>query len=170
MALAGITAVGEFHYLHHGPGGVPYDDPNAMGLALVEAARSAGIRVTLLDACYLAGGLGPDGYLPLDPVQQRFSDGTAERWLERVLGLAPATRDQGHVTLGTAIHSVRAVRPDDLWTVADTDLEGPLHVHLSEQRAENEACLAVHGLTPTALLAEHGLLGTRHHRSCTACT
>src|SRR5690606_23003891 len=54
MALAGVTAVGEFHYLHHGPGGVPYDDPNAMGQALVEAAARAGVRLTLLDTLYLA--------------------------------------------------------------------------------------------------------------------
>jgi hypothetical protein len=58
MALAGITNVGEFHYVHHGPGGAPYADPNAMGHALIEAARAAGIRITLLDACYLAGGIG----------------------------------------------------------------------------------------------------------------
>ncbi len=159
MALAGITAVGEFHYLHHGPGGVPYDDPNAMGLALVEAASAAGIRITLLDACYLEGGLDPSGHLPLDPVQRRFSDGDAQRWLDRVLALRSATADRDHVVVGRAIHSVRAVRPHDFPTVADGRLGGPLHVHLSEQPAENEACLAVHGVTPTRLLADHGLLG-----------
>ena len=61
MALAGITCVGEFHYLHHGPEGVPYADPNEMGRALIDAAAQAGIRITLLDTCYLSGGLGPDG-------------------------------------------------------------------------------------------------------------
>jgi cytosine/adenosine deaminase-related metal-dependent hydrolase len=66
MALAGITCVGEFHYLHHGPDGTPYDDPNAMGHALYEAAAGAGIRLTLLDACYLKGGLTPEGHLPLE--------------------------------------------------------------------------------------------------------
>lgn len=70
MALAGITVVGEFHYLHHAPGGTSYDDPNAMGHALVEAAADAGIRLTLLDTCYLAGGLTADRHLPLDVVQQ----------------------------------------------------------------------------------------------------
>ena len=62
MALAGITCVGEFHYLHHGPDGTPYDDPNAMGHALYEAAADAGIRLTLLDTCYLKGGLTPEGH------------------------------------------------------------------------------------------------------------
>ena len=57
-ALAGFTTVGEFHYLHHAPGGRPYDDPNAMGEALREAAHRAGVRLTLLDACYLSGGIG----------------------------------------------------------------------------------------------------------------
>ena len=58
MALAGITCVGEFHYVHHDPGGVPYADANAFGEALIAAAADAGIRITLLDACYLAGGIG----------------------------------------------------------------------------------------------------------------
>ena len=56
MVLCGYTAIGEFHYLHHAPGGVAYSDPNAMGTALIEAARIAGIRLTLLDTCYLRGG------------------------------------------------------------------------------------------------------------------
>ena len=80
MALGGITTVGEFHYLHHGPDGTPYDDPNAMGRALLEAGAEAGVRVVLLDTCYLAAGFGrePEG------VQRRFSDGTAEAWAVRV--------------------------------------------------------------------------------------
>ena len=73
MALAGITCVGEFHYLHHDVMGVPYDDPNAMGAALIDAAAAAGIRITLLDTCYLHGGIGVE----LDPMQRRFGDGDA---------------------------------------------------------------------------------------------
>ena len=68
MALAGVSCVGEFHYLHHQPGGRPYADPNAMGRALVQAAAEAGLRMSLLDTCYLAGGLAPAeprGMLPL---------------------------------------------------------------------------------------------------------
>ena len=84
MALAGYTVVGEFHYLHHDHRGRRYADPNAMGAALIEAAADAGIRLTLLDACYLAGGLNADGHLPLDAVQKRFSDGTVDRWQARV--------------------------------------------------------------------------------------
>ncbi|MFD3665543.1 formimidoylglutamate deiminase [Streptomyces sp. NPDC058659] len=155
MALAGITSVGEFHYLHHAPGGSPYADPNAMGEALIAAAAEAGIRITLLDTAYLSSGFGaaPEKH------QLRFTDGTAERWAERVSAL----KERDGVRVGAAIHSVRAVPADQLATVARwaQDREAPLHVHLSEQTAENDACLAAHGLTPTQLLAEHGVLGPR---------
>ncbi|WP_225803352.1 formimidoylglutamate deiminase [Streptomyces sp. NK15101] len=155
MALAGITSVGEFHYLHHAPGGTPYADPNAMGEALVAAAAEAGIRITLLDTAYLSSGFGaaPEQH------QLRFTDGTAEKWAERVSAL----KDRDGVRVGAAIHSVRAVPADQLSTVARwaEERQAPLHVHLSEQTAENEACLAAHGMTPTRLLAEHGVLGAR---------
>ena len=85
MALAGVTCVGEFHYVHHGPGGVPYADPNEMGRALIQAAAGAGIRITLLDTCYLAGGLTTAGArIPLAGPQLRFSDGDGDRWADRV--------------------------------------------------------------------------------------
>ncbi|RIK17555.1 MAG: hypothetical protein DCC50_01215, partial [Acidobacteria bacterium] len=120
MALAGVTAVGEFHYLHHGPGGARYMDPNMMGQALVKAAADAGIRLTLLDTCYLAGGLGPDGYADLEGTQLRFGDGDAETWALRVDDLRDHL-DGGpaHVRVGGAIHSVRAVPRDQLAVVAD---------------------------------------------------
>ena len=140
MVAAGYTAVGEFHYLHHQPDGAPYGDPNAMGHALLAAARDAGIRITLLDTLYLSSGFGaaPEG------VQRRFSDGTAARWAERA-GDGPA-----------AIHSVRAVPRDQLGAFRG---RAPLHVHLSEQPRENEECLAAYGVTPARLLHEEGLLG-----------
>ncbi|SNR23978.1 formimidoylglutamate deiminase [Blastococcus mobilis] len=157
MALAGITCVGEFHYLHHPPGGSRYGDPNAMATALVQAAADAGIRLTLLDTCYLAGGLDGNGHLPLDAVQTRFSDGDADAWAARVALLPEAPG----VRVGAAVHSVRAVPTPALTTVADAAAGRPLHVHLSEQPAENEACRAFHGCTPTRLLEEHGVLGPR---------
>ncbi|WP_010473683.1 formimidoylglutamate deiminase [Streptomyces sudanensis] len=157
MALAGITAVGEFHYLHHAPGGTPYAEPNAMGEALVAAAADAGIRITLLDTAYLSSGFGE----PPGEHQKRFSDGTADAWAERVSALKDA--GDGTVRIGAAVHSVRAVPADQLATVAAWahDRGAPLHVHLSEQPAENEACLAAHGCTPTRLLADRGVLGER---------
>ncbi|MGN6607277.1 MAG: formimidoylglutamate deiminase [Jatrophihabitans sp.] len=155
MALAGITTVGEFHYLHHGSGGVPYADPNAMAEALRQAASEAGVRLTLLDTCYLAGGLDASGHRPLDEVQQRFGDGSVDAWRARVDALRPSDGFR----VGSAIHSVRAVPQPALSRVAEID--GPLHVHLSEQPAENEAALAHYGCTPTRLLADTGALGPR---------
>jgi formiminoglutamate deiminase len=156
MALAGITCVGEFHYLHHSPGGTPYAEPNAMGAALLAAADDAGIRITLLDACYLTSTV--DGKPPVG-TQVRFSDGSAERWAARVGDLRPGPAAR----IGAAVHSVRAVPLDELSTVAGwaEDAGAPLHVHLSEQRAENAATLAHHGRTPTEVLADTGVLGPR---------
>ncbi|HOZ58481.1 MAG TPA: formimidoylglutamate deiminase [Nakamurella multipartita] len=155
MALAGITTVGEFHYLHHAPGGRRYADPNAMGAALIQAAAEAGIRLTLLDTCYLAGGLGTQGHLELGPEQLRFTDGDADGWAARVARLA----DAESVRIGAAVHSVRAVPRAALPVVAAAAHGRPLHVHLSEQPAENQAALAFYGRTPTELLDEAGVLG-----------
>jgi len=155
MALAGITAVGEFHYLHHAPGGTRYDDPNAMAEALRQAAAEAGIRLTLLDACYLAGGLEGTGHVPLAGPGLRFGDGDAEAWAARVAALAPSAG----MLVGAALHSVRAVPRAALPVVVEAAAGRPLHVHLSEQPAENEACQAHYGCTPTALLDAAGVLG-----------
>jgi formiminoglutamate deiminase len=151
MVLAGITAVGEFHYLHHAPDGRPYSDPNAMGHALQAAAREAGIRLTLLDACYLTGGIGQH----VDGVARRFSDGTVTAWADRVAAL----QADEHSRIGAAIHSVRAVPKDALPDVVEAAGGRPLHVHVSEQPAENEQCLAAYGVTPTQVLADAGALG-----------
>ncbi len=163
MALAGITCVGEFHYLHHAPGGVHYTDSNEMGRALIQAAHEAGIRITLLDACYLAGGFGASGQAPLDERQRRFGDGTALAWADRVSELADSVDEAGlqGVRIGAAIHSVRAVPRDWLGTVVAAAADRPLHLHLSEQPAENEQCLAAYGVTPTRLLADCGALSMR---------
>ncbi len=153
MALAGVSAVGEFHYLHHAPDGRPYADPNAMGEALRAAAREAGIRLTLLDTCYLAGGIGR----PLSGVARRFGDGSADAWANRFAALTP---DENTV-IGAAVHSVRAVPRDALPEVVEAASGLPLHVHVSEQPAENEQCLAAYGVTPAQLLADAGALTAR---------
>ncbi len=153
MALAGITLVGEFHYVHHGPGGVPYADPNAMGHAIIAGAGQAGVRLTLVDACYLDGGIEPD------PVQKRFFDADVEAWSTRVSALA----DGPAVRLGAAVHSMRAVPPESAAQVARWAAQDgrPIHAHVSEQPAENEACLEVYGATPTGLLHYEGALSDR---------
>ena len=138
MALAGITTVGEFDYIHHSD-------------ALRAAARDAGVRLTLIDACYLAGGIGE----PLLREQQRFSDGDVASWRKRV----DALEEDANTRIGVAAHSVRAVPAEDLAAIVDAAAGRPLHIHLSEQPAENEACLKAYGVTPAALLAQHGFLG-----------
>ncbi|MBA2273153.1 MAG: formimidoylglutamate deiminase [Actinobacteria bacterium] len=153
MALAGICAVGEFHYLHHSPSGRPYGEANVMGGALVQAASEAGVRLTLLDTCYLRGGFDR----PLDGPQKRFGDRDAHAWARR----ADLIEVPDDTVIGAAIHSVRAVDPGSMEVVREwADGRGaPLHVHVSEQRAENEACLAATGRTPVGLLEASGVLG-----------
>lgn len=146
MLEAGITAVGEFHYLHgHG---------NELGVALIDAAREEGIRITLIDACYLRGGL--DGR-PLEAEQVSFSDGDADRWVRRVQEL----KEADGVRIAAAIHSIRAVDPESMRIVATYAREQriPLHIHLAEQPAEVEECLRVEGCTPAELLEREGILG-----------
>lgn len=156
MAVSGITAVGEFHYVHHQNDGRPYGDANVMGLTLMEAAREAGVRITLIDACYLesAPGRAPEG------AQVRYSDANAEAWAERVSLLESAAAAYG-ARVGAAAHSARAVPPPALAVVAAHarahDL--PLHFHLSEQIRENEMTAAAYGLSPTHLLSAAGALG-----------
>jgi formiminoglutamate deiminase len=150
MALAGVTVVGEFHYLHHRPDGRPYDDPNEMGSALIEAATTAGLGLTLIDTCYLRGGFDA----PLQGTQARFGDHDVDAWEARVAEIAP----HQDVKVAAGIHSVRAVDAESAREVATwaTTREAPLHYHLSEQRAENEQCIAFTGSTPAALLADVG--------------
>ena len=166
MALAGVTCVGEFHYLHHAPGGTRYGDPNELGRVLIQAAAEAGLRITLLDACYLTGGFAPGGApVPLTGVQLRFGDGSAAAWAERVsrFGCDSLGMVAPHARLGAAIHSVRAVGPDQVpeimtWSHAHG---APVHAHLSEQPLENAESRAAFGRTPAEVLYEAGALGPR---------
>lgn len=153
MALAGITTVGEFHYVHHRPDGTAYGDPNAMGVALTEAAASAGLRMTLIDTCYLRGWFDR----PVDGVQRRFSDGTVAQW-ERRVGLQSDSRMVRHAA---GIHSVRAVAGEDIAAVARyAETKGmPLHAHVSEQPIENADCMKHTGMTPVGVLDGADALG-----------
>jgi formiminoglutamate deiminase len=152
MALAGVTSVGEFHYLHHGSKGARYGDPNEMGRLLMAAAAEAGVRITLLDCCYLHGGIGT----PPDGTQRRFADADVDAWAERVDDLD----ETESARIGAAIHSMRAVDPDAAAAVASwaRERERPLHAHVSEQPAENQACVEAYGHTPTGLLSGAGAL------------
>jgi formiminoglutamate deiminase len=161
MVVAGFSSVAEFHYVHHQPGGAHYPEPHAMELALARAAMAAGIRLTLLDTLYLAGGIGT----PLSPEQSRFGDTDIHAWLKRLASLRTEIARSfpaDMVGVGAALHSVRGVPERDLAVVGEQLPEDmPLHIHLSEQPAENDACLAAYGVTPAGLLERHGLLSGR---------
>ena len=154
MALAGITTVGEFHYVHHQKNGQRYADQNEMGKVVVEAARRAGIRLTLLDVAYLHAGL-KNPQLATD--QLRFSDDTVENWLARVDAFGATSAMH---TIGLAPHSVRAVHESELAFIAKHRKNRVVHIHVSEQPAENEACRQTTGRTPTQLLNDAQLLGS----------
>ena len=153
MVAAGYTAVGEFHYPHHQPGGEPYPDPNAMAKATAAAARDAGIEIVMLMTAYARAGQG----LPPTPGQRRFCDPDVASYLARVDALASEMR------VGLAPHSVRAVPRDWLEEITAYAASSGMvvHIHANEQRREIDESLAEYGLRPIELLAEIGLLGPR---------
>ena len=162
MAAAGYGAVGEFHYVHQRPDGTPYEDPNAMAVAVAEAARGAGLAIVLLPAAYHRAGWD-GGDLAPTPGQRRFCDPDVDAFLRRVDALRAWAADRPGVSVGVAAHSVRAVPAAWLEAIAAyAEREGLVrHVHAHEQPREVAECRAEHGLTPAALLARTGFLGAR---------
>jgi formimidoylglutamate deiminase len=163
MARAGYGAVGEFHYVHHRPDGTPYDEPNAMAIALAEAALEAGLRIVLLPAAYHRAGWADGADLPPAPGQRRFCDPSAEAFLARVDALRAWAAGRDGVHVGVAAHSVRAVPAPWLQAIAAYAGEHGLvaHVHAHEQPRELAECRAEHGCTPVELLERTGFLGPR---------
>jgi formimidoylglutamate deiminase len=159
MAAAGYSAVGEFHYVVHQPDGTPYDEPNAMAIALAEAAVSCGLEIVLLPAAYNRGGPGR----PPEPGQRRFCDNDVAVFLERVDRLREWAAGRPGVGVGVAVHSVRAVPADWIEAIASyAQREGVVrHVHACEQVRELQECNAEHGCSPIELLARNGFLGPR---------
>ncbi|WP_193096384.1 formimidoylglutamate deiminase [Brevibacterium sp. FME17] len=167
MLAGGYTSVGEFHYVHHAPDGTPYGAgdstrAHAMERALARAATSAGMRIRLLDTCYLTGGIDSE----LSAEQARFGDGTIDGYMDRHAALSESfatefpviSPGESFVHVGSAIHSIRAVPAANLPRFAE--LDEPVHVHLSEQPAENEACQAAYGTTPTQVLDRSGVVAS----------
>lgn len=151
MVAAGYDAVGEFHYVHHRPDGTPYDDPNALAVAVAQAAQDAELRIALIPAAYHRGG------------HARFQDPDVESFLARVDALREWAAGQPDVSVAIAAHSVRAVPPDWLEAIAGyaTDHGIPRHVHASEQPREVRECRSQHGASPIELLHRTGFLGPR---------
>ncbi len=159
MAAAGYGAVGEFHYIHHQPDGRPYHEPNAMAIALAEAALGSGLEIVLLPAAYHRGG--PEQ--PPSEGQRRFCDPDVETFLTRIDALRAWASFRPGCHVGVAAHSVRAVPADWLAAIARYSDEHGLvrHVHASEQRRELAECEAEHGCSPIELLERTGFLGPR---------
>lgn len=155
MVLAGTTTVGEFHYLHNTPNGSPYDDPNLLAKQVIAAAQSVGLRIVLLRTAYLRSGFN----LPYDPGQTRFFESTSA-YLDNTNALIRAYANDSQVRVGVAPHSIRAVPIRDLKEIAEWNQAAklPLHLHVSEQVAENAACLREYSATPIELLNREGLL------------
>ncbi len=156
MLKAGYTAVGEFHYLHHGPDGTPYDDPAENSSRLIDAAGRAGIGMTLLPVLYAAGGFGGAA---CDAGQRRFAM-TVDDFLALVAGLhARRAGDTAGIRIGIAPHSLRAVPPAALAAALDgldaIDATAPVHIHVAEQLREVEDCLAWSGARPVDWLLDN---------------
>lgn len=160
MALTGITAAGEFHYIHHSPDGSPYDDPNLLAREVVRAARDVGIRIALLRVAYARAGFETAA----NPLQVRFIEPSPDVYLKHFEQLLAAPElDRKTTWAGIAPHSVRAVPLDYLKTIVafanQRDL--PVHMHVAEQPAEVSACIQEYGRSPVALLDTEGLLSSR---------
>src|ERR1700678_726326 len=159
LARAGVRTVGEFHYVHHQPGGAPYDDRTVLADAVIQAARTAGLRVALLRVAYHRAGPGR----PPEPGQRRFCDADVDDVLRDVDTLRARWASDPGVVVGIAPHSVRAVPPAwlaPLCAYAEARTM-PLHMHVAEQAREVSECVAETGRRPVELLAEHGVLSDR---------
>lgn len=162
MLLSGITTVGEFHYLHHAPGGIPYEDRNLLAFQILRAADEVGIRVALLRTAYVRSGWERSS----DPRQARFITPQVDDFLadtDHLRAAIPNVCRPGRAWLGVAPHSVRAVPLDYLRKVAAyaRTYDLPLHMHVSEQPAEVETCLGEYALRPVELLHKQGVLDSR---------
>ena len=156
LAMSGVTAVGEFHYVHHGPGGLPYDDRLILAEAVVRAAQEAGVRITLIRTAYLRAGYNK----LLEPAQQRFADPSVDNILRDIEALSQRYVADGDVQIALAAHSIRAVPRQHVQELAAFAQQKSLmfHMHVAEQQGEIDECLEEYGLRPVALLAKDGVL------------
>ena len=157
MLESGFTRVGEFHYLHHDPAGEPYGDPAEMARAIVEAAKESGIALTLLPVFYAHAGFG--GGAP-EAGQRRFVN-DVDGFARLVEGAREALASMDGAVLGVAPHSLRAVTADELAALLPLAPDGPVHIHVAEQQAEVDACLAWSGQRPVEWLIDHAPVDAR---------
>jgi formimidoylglutamate deiminase len=160
MALSGITAVGEFHYLHHAADGTPYEDRNLLAKQILRAADEIGVKIALLRTAYVRAGWRKEP----ESGQARFITPQAQDFIADTDALAAFVQRQsraGRAWLGVAPHSVRAVPREYLLEVADyaRARRFPIHMHVAEQPAEVEACLGEYAARPVEFLDQNGILG-----------
>ncbi|MEP0943104.1 MAG: formimidoylglutamate deiminase [Rhizobiaceae bacterium] len=158
MQEAGYASVGEFHYIHHQPGGAPYGDIGELSQRICAAAATTGIGLTHLPVLYTYGGAGEQ---ELQQGQLRFGN-TVDAYLELVeragQGVAQLSSD---CTIGIAPHSLRATSPDDLNTVIAAHQNGPVHIHIAEQPREVEEIQAWLGARPVEWLLANQRIDAR---------
>ncbi len=162
MLLSGITTVGEFHYLHHAPGGAPYSDRNLLAHEVLGAATEVGLRIVLLRTAYARAGWNK----PPNPGQARFITSRPEDFIadtEALRSSAPLLFPDAKGSVAVAPHSVRALPLDYILEVASYARAAnlPLHMHVSEQPGEINECLAEHGVRPIELVRNHAVLDAR---------
>ena len=162
MLLSGITTVGEFHYLHHQADGRPYTDHNLIDKLVIQAAREVGLRIVLLRTAYQRAGYGK----PPNPGQARFITPDPSTFIadtEDLSAWVQKSYARNEVGVGIAPHSVRAVTQDYLCEIAEYARQRELrvHMHVSEQPGENEACIQEYGVSPVTWLQRMNVLGPR---------
>lgn len=160
MALSGITAVGEFHYIHNASDGSPYSDPNLLAKQVIDAANNVGIRIALLRVAYARAGFQKES----NPLQTRFIESSSDVYLKNFESLLTDLKNKNESAwAGIAPHSIRAVPLEFLKRIVEfgNQKQIPIHMHVAEQPAEVSACIEEYRRTPVALLETEGLLSDR---------
>jgi len=158
LAMSGVTAVGEFHYLHHQQDSTPYDDRTILADAVIRAAKEAGVRITLIRTAYFRAGHKQE----IESIQRRFCDPSVDKVLQDIETLSNRYKSDPMVNVAVAAHSIRAVPIEQIEELADFARKHsvPFHMHIAEQRREIEECKKEYSKRPVELLAEYGVLNS----------
>jgi formiminoglutamate deiminase len=157
MLESGFTQVGEFHYLHHDRGGVPFADPGELAARIAAAAAHTGIGLTLLPTLYAHSSFG--GAEPVKRQRRFIND--REQFAQIVAASRRAVQDLPGAVVGVAPHSLRAVTPEELSWLVDFARDSVIHLHVAEQTKEVDDCIAWSGRRPVEWLLEHAPVDSR---------
>ena len=160
MVRHGYTHVAEFHYLHHDKNGDAYENIAEMGARLIQAAKNAGINITLVPIFYQKGGFGKD---PL-PDQKRFISSDIDSYLKLYESSVNVTKNYSHSAIGMGIHSMRAVETNEIIALSNyRNGNTPFHIHVSEQLKEIEDCIHYLNARPIEWLSNNISLSEHYH-------